>query len=182
VEVSWWYLAESLGRRFLRDARALLGPLEAWGPGVWRCTVLQRWLYLISRTALPVGQDSLPMHLLAMGEPETKQALLPVLQSLPDLLEQYLQWLASLHPDLVKELRAMSKKKDKGPQLHLDAVAELVGLKQYVEAVGLRRVLEEFGPERVVEELGPERLIKQLKGLQGKLTPEQKQILKELSS
>jgi hypothetical protein len=57
--------------------------------------------------------------------------------------------------------------------LHLDALIEFVGFKNYVEAAGLKRVLEEFGPDRVIEEL---------KGLQGKLTPKQKQALKELGS
>src|SRR5262249_55351615 len=33
-DVSLWYLANHLGRRFLRDARGLLGPLEPLGAGV----------------------------------------------------------------------------------------------------------------------------------------------------
>jgi hypothetical protein len=78
----------------------------------------------------------------------------------------------SLHPDVLKELRTMTKK-DKGPQFHIDALIELVGAKHVVEEVGARRCLEELGLDRV---------IKELKGLRGKLTPEQKQMLKELSS
>jgi hypothetical protein len=182
ADVSWWYLAENLGRRFLRDAPALLGPLETWGPGVWRCAVLQRWLYLISRTALPVGQDSLPLHLLAVGESERWDELRPVLEGLPILREQYSQWLASLNPDLIKELRSMAKKKDKGPHLHIDAFIEFVGAKHILEEVGLKRVIEEFGPDRVIEELGPNRVAEELKKLREKLTPEAKQILKDLSS
>jgi len=128
---------------------------------------------LISRTDLPVGQDSLPLHLLAGGDRETEQAIIPVLLGLPSLLEQYSQWLASLHPDLIKELRSMTKKKDKGPVFHLDALVELVGAKHVIEEVGAKRFVEALGPDRVIEEL---------KGLRGQLTPKQKQMLKELGS
>ncbi len=172
-EVSWWYLAESLGRRFLRDAPARLGPLEPWGEGVWRCAVLQRRVYLVSRTDLPVGQDSLPLHLLAGEDPDTEQAMLSVLLGLPSLLERYSEWLVNFHPQLVKELLAMAKKKDKGPQFHLDRFIELLGAKHVIEEVGVKRVIEELGPKRILEEL---------KTLRGKLTPEEKRLLKELSS
>ena len=173
AEVSWWYLAEDLGRRFLRDAPARLGPLEECGPGVWRCAVLQRRLYLISRKDLPVGQDTLPLHMLAREDPQTEQAMLPVLLGLPRLLEPYCEWLVNFHPHLVKELLAMAKKKDKGPQFHLDRFIELLGAKQVIEDVGVKRF---------VEALGPDRVIKELEALRGKLTPEQKQALKDLGS
>ncbi len=173
AEVSWWYLAEGLGRRFLRDAPESLGPLEPWGRGVWRCVVLRRPVYLVSRKELPVGQDSLPLHVLAGEDPETERAMLPVLAGLPGLLEEYGKWLVSLHPALVEELLAMAKTKDKGPQFHLDALIRLVGVKRYVEEVGVKRFIEELGPGRIIEEL---------KGLRGKLTSEEKRILKELLS
>jgi hypothetical protein len=34
------YIANRLGRRFLEDARATLGRIEASGPGLWRSRVL----------------------------------------------------------------------------------------------------------------------------------------------
>jgi hypothetical protein len=174
-DVSWWYLAEDLGRRFLRDAPNSVGPLEAWGPGVWRCGVLQRRLYLVSRRALPVGEDSLPLHVLAAQDPATEQAMLPVLAGLPALLEQYGPWLVNLHPNLVERLLAMAKAKDKGPQFHLDAVIRLVGAKRVIEEVGLQRVIEELGPKRLIEEIGLKRLL-------ASLTPAERRELKELLS
>jgi hypothetical protein len=53
-EVSFWYLVNRLGGRFVRAARHRLGHLEAHGPGVWRCTVLQHLIFLVS-TGGPAG-------------------------------------------------------------------------------------------------------------------------------
>ena len=63
-DVSFWYLANHLGRRFLRDARDLLGELEVLAEGVWRARLLQRSLVLVSGRELPVERDSVPVHLL----------------------------------------------------------------------------------------------------------------------
>ena len=35
-DVSFWYLAHHLGRRFLSQAEQALSPLVALGPGIWR--------------------------------------------------------------------------------------------------------------------------------------------------
>jgi hypothetical protein len=167
-EISWWYLAEALGRRFLRGVPERLGTPEPWGEGVWRCTVLRRRLYLVSRRDLPVGQDSLPLHVLSAEDPATEQAMLPVLAGLPDLLGQYAEWLVNLHPNLVKRLFAMAKTKDKGPPLNIEALMSFFGPEQVID--------------RVIEAAGTDRLIARLKKVRGKLTPEQKRALKELLS
>src|ERR1700722_628893 len=36
ADVSFWYLANHLGKRFLRDVIELTGGLESVGPGLWR--------------------------------------------------------------------------------------------------------------------------------------------------
>jgi hypothetical protein len=59
-EVSFWYLTNRLGKRFLDFARTHLGPVEQRGQGVWRCLVLGRLVYLVSGSDLPVERDSLP--------------------------------------------------------------------------------------------------------------------------
>jgi hypothetical protein len=71
-EVSFWYLANRLGQRFLRTAQANLGPLEPWGAGVWRCRVLRRLVCLVSGADLPVDRDSLPLHILGHESPEVE--------------------------------------------------------------------------------------------------------------
>src|SRR5262245_54486226 len=54
-EVSFWYLANRLGRRFLRLAREELAlpDLESLGPGVWRCRMMRRLVFLVSGNHLP---------------------------------------------------------------------------------------------------------------------------------
>src|SRR6266853_1732034 len=45
-EVSFWYLANRLGQRFLQDAAETLGTLEPLGPGMWRSGILGRQVFL----------------------------------------------------------------------------------------------------------------------------------------
>ena len=67
-QVSFWYLANRLGRSFLRDAERKLGTLEPLGSGLWRCRLLGRLVFLVSSIELPVEEDSLPLHVVG-GEP-----------------------------------------------------------------------------------------------------------------
>jgi hypothetical protein len=73
TDVAFWYLANHLGKRFRRDGREPLGPLEEHGRGVWRCRVLGRMLFLVSGADLPVEEDTLPLHVLARESPETER-------------------------------------------------------------------------------------------------------------
>jgi hypothetical protein len=69
--LSFWYLAPHLGRRFLTDARRLLGGLEELGAGVWRASNLERAGILVSNREVPVERDSVPVHLLVREPLET---------------------------------------------------------------------------------------------------------------
>jgi hypothetical protein len=170
--ISWWYLANRLGRRFLRDAPARLGELQPWGQGVWRCALMQRQVYLVSRSELPVEQESLPLHVLAKEPPETEQAVARVLASQPNLLQDYAQWIAGLHPTLAEELLAMAKSTEKGFKFHMEPLVRLFGMKRVIEELGLKRVIDEVGPRRVLEEFGVDSFL-------ADLTPAQKRELKQ---
>ena len=65
-EMSFWYLANHLGRRFVREATRLLVELEPVGPGLWRSKVLGRLVFLVSSIDLPVEADSLPLHIVGL--------------------------------------------------------------------------------------------------------------------
>lgn len=69
AEVSFWYLANHLGRRFLAEAEELFGACEAVSEGLWRCCCMQRAVFLVSRDALPVEPETVPLHLVCR-EPE----------------------------------------------------------------------------------------------------------------
>ena len=47
AEVSFWYIVNHFGGRFLRDARRRLGAVGEESPGIWRGQVLLRPIFLI---------------------------------------------------------------------------------------------------------------------------------------
>src|SRR5439155_17840199 len=71
-EMSLWYLANRLGRRLLRGWGQRVPGLSPHGPGIWRCTVLGRPVFLVSGSELPVEEASLPLHLIAQESGETE--------------------------------------------------------------------------------------------------------------
>jgi hypothetical protein len=158
-EVSFWYLANHLGRRFLSDSRRHLGMLVPQGPGVWRCDLLVRVVYLVSGSELPVDQDSLPLHVIGRGPPETERAVAEFVAQRPALLEMYGGFLTVLHPEAWKEVESMAKTKRKGFDFELEPLFEAVGLKRVIDAAGLDRVIEAVGLDRVIEAVGLDRVI-----------------------
>ena len=113
ADVSFWYIANHLGRRFLRSAQDLLGPLESLAEGVWRVPYLQRGLVLVSGRAVAVDRDSLAVHALAVESAEHKRALAQVLRQNLDLWPSYGGWLASTYPVLAKEIAHMVRSRSK---------------------------------------------------------------------
>src|ERR1043165_5110204 len=63
TDVSFWYIVNHLGTRFLRQARERLGSIEQASPGVWRGQLLRRSLLLIDGRAVPVDRESVALHL-----------------------------------------------------------------------------------------------------------------------
>jgi hypothetical protein len=160
--VSFWYLANHLGRRFRKHAREVLGEVEQLEPGVWRCTALRRLVFLVSSTDVPVEVDSLPLHLVSKEPLQREREVAQLLTKQKRLWEQYVGWLATLHPALWEEVRTMAKKAGKGFGIHLLPVIEDLGIKNVIEQVGIERVINEVGIERVINEVGIERVINEV--------------------
>jgi hypothetical protein len=72
--------------------------------------------------------------------------------------------------NLIEAFRTMAKKKDNGLRLSRRMIVQLANIKRLLDRV------------RILHELGLDGLIEVLQAFREKLTPEQKQILKELSS
>jgi hypothetical protein len=190
-DVSFWYLANHLGRRFLSAAADLLGPLEPLGAGVWRAAVLQRPLLLVSGQALPVERDSLPVHLLSV-EPEGQlREVAHVLGQNLDLLPAYGAWLAGAHPHLAREVEQMGRAKSKKFALNFGPIIELVGWREVVRQVGLQSLIDQLGFKPLIDEVGLKPLIDEvglkplideagLPRLVSELTPQQRQELQRL--
>jgi hypothetical protein len=175
ADVSFWYLANRLGRHFLDQARASLGEVEAQGPGVWRCGALRRLVFLVSGVELPVDRDSLPLHIVGDEPAPTGRRVAEFLAAHPALWDEYSGFLATMHPDLWEEVRAMSKTTGKRRKFdfYILPVIEEMGLERVIEQVGLERVIEAVGVERVVRAKGLPWLVSQL-------TPEERRQLKDL--
>ncbi len=162
AEVSFWYLANHLGRRFLRDTRTLLGEMAEMAPGIWRARILGRWLMLVSNREVSVDRDSIPIHLLAKESIDTTRAVAETLDKQRDLWPIYSTWLATLFPDLWEEIEKMAKQKARGPVLDLRPVIEKMGLGKVIEQVGIDRVIEQLGPARVLEHYSVDTLLANL--------------------
>jgi hypothetical protein len=161
-EVSFWYLANHLGRRWLQDAAEALGGLEPLGPGLWRSRALGHVVWLVGSIDLPVEEDSLPLHLVSHEPLDTERQVARLVLEQPELQERYAGWLASLHPTTWKEIEAMAKAARKALQIDLRPAIESLGLKHVLEQVGIGRVVSEVGIGRVVSEVGIGRVVSEV--------------------
>jgi hypothetical protein len=128
AEVSFWYLANHLGRRFLRAAESRIGALTPVAEGLWRVAVWQRAFFLVSNRALAVEPDSLPVHLLTVEEPDTQEAVAEVLRRHPRLVPLYATWLGIAHPDVLKEVSPHGTEENRGRVLPVRPAGGAPGL------------------------------------------------------
>ncbi len=156
-QVSFWYLASHLGRRFLRDARDLLGELTLLGPGLRRVDVLHHPILLVSARELPVEPDSVPLHLLAHETGQTRLAVSAVVTDNKRLWALYGGLLATFLPEVYKEVEQMARKK------------------KMLDVLGLRPIFKSLPRQEAITEILKELDAKEVvvAGL-AKLTPEER--------
>ncbi len=179
-DVSFWYLANRLGRRFLRDAERKLGLLESLGPGLWRCRLLERLEFLVSGIDLPVEADSLPLHIVGQEPLATERLVAQLVLEQTELQQHYSGWIATLHPTAWREVEAMARTGLKKLKLDVRPAIEYLGLGTVIEQVGIERVIEQVGIDRVLVLLGDREVVKRM-GLDrflATLSPSEKRELK----
>jgi hypothetical protein len=174
-EVSFWYLANHLGRRFLREARELLGGIESVSPGVWRSQLVRRSLFLVDGRTVPVDRESVALHLVGEESQEIDRALAQVIVEEPGFWERYGPLLKVLHPSVWKEAIRMARSRGKGPVLDLRPLIEEVGLDKLAEQIEVRALMETIGPRKVLKEMGAKWFFSQLSA------KERQELLKELT-
>jgi hypothetical protein len=157
-QVSFWYVAPTLGETFLGHARSRTA-LDYEPGGLWRGRVWGHRVYLVGYRDTPVEPDTVPLHFLAPAPAMPPHALAELLAARPDLLSLYEQWLFSLHPSLWQEVRNMTQTPSTGPAVDWKIVAPFVDVKALVDALGEERVTEILGVDRVVGALGIDRVI-----------------------
>jgi len=151
--VSFWYLANHLGWRFLAEAEGKVGPLEPLGPGLWRCRLLRRLVFWVSSIDLPVEEDSLPLHIVGREPPATERAVARLVVEQPGLQQRYGGWVFTLHPAAWKEVESMARASGKGLQIDLRPAIEHLGLRRVIDQIGIDRVIEEYGKTEVIERI-----------------------------
>jgi hypothetical protein len=154
AEVSFWYLANHLGRRFLRDVRAL-GKLQPDGPGVWRAAHLGRHLVLVSNREVPVERDSITVHLLVREPLESTRLVARQVASEKELWQLYAGWLATMFPDLYEEIRKMATS-ELGPIIDVRPIIKKLGMADVLRQLGVKEVVDALGVDAIADSLSPE--------------------------
>jgi hypothetical protein len=103
-----------------------------------------------------------PIHILARETRAQESALVRLLAEQPELWDAYVEFLASLHPDTLEELKAMARAKGKEPRFHLKPLIDWVGLKGVINEVGVKPVVDELLRDRAGKKLLVSTLLEQL--------------------
>jgi hypothetical protein len=162
AEVSFWYIANHLGRRFMHEAREVLGGVEEVSPGVWRSHLLRRSLFLVDGRTVPVDRETVPIHLVGEESPEIDRALAAVIVEEPGFWERYGPLLNVLHPSVWREATRMARSRGKGPVFNLRPLIEEVGLDQVVAQIEFDQLAKEIDLRKLVETIGPKRFRKEV--------------------
>jgi len=142
--VSFWYLANRLGRIFLQAAASQLGPMAALGAGVWKSAILGHPCFLVSAADLPVDEDSLPLHVLGIEPLEQQLTVGKFLIEEAERLDVYGTLFAALHPAAWKELVSMARTKQES--FHFD-------LQPLVDEMGLANIIQQLGKKKLIEQI-----------------------------
>ena len=172
-EVSFWYIVNHFGDRFVEEARAIFGTLEEASPGVWRSQILRRPVFLIDSVGVTVDRESVAVHLVGEESPEIEQQLARVIVEEPAYWERYGVSLKAFHPNIYEEVARMAAAKNQPGDLDLRPFVDKIGVKKYLEPIDTEEMIQSAGPKKVVETLGVERYV-------ANLSPEDRQRLKDL--
>jgi hypothetical protein len=147
-------------------------------PGVQRCQLLRRAVFLVDGRAVLVDRESVPLHMAGEEAPVIEQALARVLVEELGLWETYGPLLGALHPNIFQEAQRMARSKGKGGGLDLRPFIKQVGLDKFIEVLDLDELVETVGPKKLIKAVGLKRFIADLSNED--LTDEDRRRLKEL--
>jgi hypothetical protein len=146
-DVSFWYLANHLGKRFLRDVVELTGNLESVSPGLWQGRVLGRPLWFVSDRDVPIDGESAPVRMVSEQTDDETRQLANVLVSSDELWHAYAPMLGLLHPEMLKEFAIMAAKHGRGEinwPLFLEKLSEEIGPKELIKNVITQMSLDDL--------------------------------------
>lgn len=165
-EMSFWYLANHLGKRFLRGAIELTENLMAAGPGLWHGRVLGRPLWLVSNQDVPIDAESAPVSIVSEQTQDRALELARVIASSDVLWGTYGSLLGALFPQHRKEFEEMAAKHGR----RKDEFGTIA--KNMLDAISSKELVEGGTARTVVDKIG-------MDGLLAILTPQQRHELAE---
>jgi hypothetical protein len=168
AQISFWYLANRLGKRFLHDVVELTGKLQSVDAGLWRGCVLGRPLWLVSNRDVPIDPESVPVRMVSEQSAEQTRELAKVVTASDELWDNYGPWLSVLYPRLWKEFDAMAVKRGR-KEIDWRVDGEL--LAKIIRAATSEQ-LRQVGGDTLLDKIGVD-------GFVATLTPEQRRALEE---
>ncbi len=175
-QVSFWYLANHLGRRLLSSwGRRRLRGLRQQSQGVWRCEVMGRLVFVVRGDDLPADQeDNLPLLLLDRDSSQKDKAVAEFVASRQDLWDRYGAWLSALHFGAYEEVKSMAKATRPKSKPIFQEVIDAMGMDWLIDQLGAERLMEAMGTRRFIKAVG-------IKKLWEELTPEERREWKRLA-
>ena len=170
AEVAFWYLANHLGKRFLRDVVQLTGGLQTVSAGLWRGRILSRPLWLVSNRDVPIDLESASVRMVSEQTVEQARELADVIMASEEMWHHYGPLLIALNRNLEKEFTAMATKRFKGDIDWDFIVAKAGGIQQVLGRANPRDLLEGGGDKTLIDKIGVD-------GLMAILTPKQRREL-----
>lgn len=149
-QVSFWYVANHLGTRFLSKARTHLGGVETLGPGIWRWRILERLVFLVGSDQLAIEEDTVPLHLLSDEDPEAERNLARFGVRTPELMEHYGFWFPHLHKEGWKEIEKMAKTKKKPFEPDFEPMVEFLKQDKKMKERFLKLVQQSLGAKELL--------------------------------
>lgn len=159
AEVSFWYLANHLGKRFLRGVIELTGDLTSVGPGLWSGRVLGRPLWLVSNRDVTIDEESAPVSVVSDQSPDRALTLARVVVASAELWQTYGPLLESHFPDQREEIEDMAAKRGRKKFGMGDLARNAIDLAtpEELEKFGLAsKVLDKIGLDRFLASLTAE--------------------------
>jgi len=160
-QVSFWYLANRIGKRFLKDVIELTGELDSVDAGLWRGSVLGRPLWLVSNCDVPIDPESAPVRMVSEQSVEQIRELAQVVMATDELWDNYGPWLCVLYPTLWKEFDSMAVKrgrKDIDWRVDRELFAKIIRAvtAEQLRDVGGKAIIDKLGIDGIIEILTPE--------------------------
>src|SRR3984957_19424490 len=135
-----------------------------------RGQIMERPVYMVDAEALPVDEDSVPLHLLEPQPSEKAMMAARLVVKEPSLWKYFHLLAGSSHPSILEEILAMARTLKKRPKLDIKQYPNLAeALLQAIPQLDVKEVIHEIGVKPVLDELLSQMLASDLADLKRRL-------------